>query len=397
MSGKQSPRELEERQGASPALPSSADSLKAMSGNGLSSRGNPEERLPVSGSGPIVGDKNHRHSVFVLSCDGRPLTPTTPARARRLLKSGAARPVWSKFNTFGIQLTLRARLETPGGALGVDNGSKFEGYSVVVGRENVLNIKLDLPDKKKIVEKLEERRRLRRARRYRNCRRRPVRFDNRRRDGFLTPSQSVIVGSRLKVMRELFRIYPINLVGLEGVGFNHATNRWGANFSTVEIGKARIKEFFKCQGARVYEYRGHETELLRRKYGYPKTRIKSADKFSAHCSDSLALAVDVLTGERVEPGLFLVVDDTYRPVRRKLHDTQPAKGGIREKCSRGTVLGFRKGLLIGTGSGKIGRLCGEHKGAFRYYDLNGKRQVAKRLAWACGHYLIKEVAHSPVG
>src|SRR5215469_10872399 len=236
------------------------------------------------------------HSVFVLSRDEKPLTPTTPARARKLLCAGVARKRWSKFGTFGIQLLTETRTCTPDTALGVDNGSKFEGYSVVVGDENPLNIKLDLPDKKGLVRKLEERRRLRRARRHRNCRRRPKRFDNRRRENWLAPSQAVLVGSRLKVIRESFRIYPIQRVGFEDVRFNHAKKRWGANFSTVEIGKARLREFFMNQGATVFEYRGHETQELRKKYGYRKTQVKSADKFTAHCSDSLALSVEVLEG-----------------------------------------------------------------------------------------------------
>src|SRR5205823_5967746 len=158
--------------------------------------------------------------------------------------------------------------ETPDTALGVDNGTKFEGYSVVVGTENPLNVKLDLPDKKVVVKKLEERRALRRARRWRNCRRRPSRFDNRRRVDWLAPSQATLVGSRLEVIRECFRIYPINLVGFEDVRFNHAAKRWGANFSTVEIGKTRIKEFFSSQGAEIFEYQGHETKVIREKYGY---------------------------------------------------------------------------------------------------------------------------------
>jgi hypothetical protein len=102
-----------------------------------------------------------------------------------------ARKRWSKFGTFGIQLLTDTRTDTPNTALGVDKGTKFEGYSVVVGNENPLNIKLDLPDKKVIVRKLEERRTLRRARRHRNCRRRPKRLDNRRRENWLAPSQAV--------------------------------------------------------------------------------------------------------------------------------------------------------------------------------------------------------------
>ena len=120
-----------------------------------------------------------KHSVFVLGPDGKPLTPTTPAKARKLLAGGVAEKVWSKFGTFGIRLLVEARRETPRVALGVDHGTKFEGYSVVADRENSLNVKLDLPDKKKILKKLEERRTLRRARRQRKCRRRPCRSKNR--------------------------------------------------------------------------------------------------------------------------------------------------------------------------------------------------------------------------
>jgi hypothetical protein len=260
---------------------------------------------------------------------------------------------------------------------------------VVVGNENPLNIKLDLPDKKKIVRKLAERNALRHARRFRNCRRRPKRFNNRRRHHWLAPAQAVVVCSRLKVIREFFRIYPISAVGFEDVRFNHATKRWGANFSTVEIGKTRIKEFFQSQGATLFEYQGHQTQELRQKYGYRKTRVKSADKFTAHCSDSLALAVAVSTEEHVKPGRFLVVNDTYRPVRRRLHDTQFSKGGIRYPYSKGSIFGTRKGVLIGLKNGGIGQLCGENKGAFRYYRPDGKRGQAKTIAWISNHFFMR--------
>lgn len=335
------------------------------------------------------------HTVFVLDINGSPLTPTTPARARKLLKAGVAKPQWSKCGTFGIRMLEKTRQEIEEGALGVDNGTKFEGYSVVIGNENPLNIKLDLPDKKKIVRKLKERRALRRARRFRHCRRRPARFDNRRRQNWLAPSQAVIVFSRLKVIRELFRIYKIHAVGFEDVRFNHARKRWGANFSTVEIGKTRIKDFFRSHGTQIFDYCGHETQGLREKYGYRKTRVKSADKFTAHCSDSLAIAVEVSTGEYVNPGRFLVVNDTYRPVRRRLHDTQFSKGGIRHPYSKGSIFGTRKGVLIGLKNGAIGQLCGESKGAFRYYRPDGKRGQAKTIAWISNHFFIREDANSP--
>jgi hypothetical protein len=343
-----------------------------------------------------MSDKMHsKHSVFVLGQNGQPLTPTTPSKARKLLAGGVAKKVWSKFNTFGIQMLVSTRTETPDATLGNDWGTKFDGYAAVVGKENPLNVMLLLPDKKVIVRKLEERRTLRRARRHRNCRRRAARFDNRKRGGFLAPSQQVIVQSREKVIKEMCRIFPINHAAVEDVRFNHAKHRWGANFSTVEIGKTRLRKLYADRNIKQFDYRGWETEELRKKYGYKKTSSKSAEKFTAHCADALTLAVDVSVGQHVEVGPFLVVDDTYRPKRRRLHDTQPAKGGIRARYSEGTVLGLRKGLLIGTAKGKVGQLCGELKGSYRFLDSGRKRQAIKVLGWISSNFITRKEKRKP--
>ena len=334
-----------------------------------------------------MSDKHHAHSVFVLGQDGQPLTPTTPSKARKLLVGGVAKRVWSKFGIFGIQMLVSTRTETPDSTLGNDWGTKFDGYAAVVGQENTLNVMLLMPDKKVIVRKLEERRILRRARRHRNCRRRTTRFDNRCRKNWLAPSQAALVNSRLKVIQEMCRILPIGNAAIEDVRFNHKKYRWGANFSTVEIGKTRLRKFFDGKGIKRFDYRGFETQELRTKYGYKKTAVKSAEKVTAHCTDALTLAVDVSVGQHIPIGPFIVVDDTYRSKRRKLHDTQPAKGNIRAKYSKGTVLGLRKGLLVGIN--KVGQLCGELGTGYRYFDALGKRQSSKKLAWISSHFLVR--------
>ena len=334
------------------------------------------------------------HSVFVVSNAGEPLTPTTPTRARKLLKAGVAKKVWSKFGTFGIQLLVASRIETTLTTLGYDGGTKFEGFAVVCGDENALSVKLDLPDKQKIIRKLEERRTLRRARRFRKTRRRPQRFDNRtRKPDWIAPSQWVLVQSRLKVLAALFAIYPVTIVGFEDVRFNHAKHRWGANFSTVEVGKTHLQNWIR-QRAELVLYQGWQTQELRKQYGYRKTSVKNADKFTAHCSDALTLACEVGQGEYVETGRFIVVDDSYRPVRRRLHDTQPAKGGVREPYSTGTVFGLRKGLLIGTRNGNVGRLSGKLPKGIRYYDMNGKRQNTTALRWISTQFITREKGES---
>lgn len=396
MNRKKTTSRLQERQNASPVLPASgrakADDAKA-------------PKPACQPGGEKTRDRRGRmsaqsgHSVFVIGLGGKPLAPTTPAKARKLLKGGQAEKCWSKFGTFGVRMLTETRKETPETSLGVDFGTKFEGYAVVCGNENLLAVKLDLPNKKEIVRKLEERRNLRRARRFRNCRRRASRFLNRVRPiGWLAPSQAVIVGSRLKVIRELLRLYPVANIGLEDVRFNHAKHRWGANFSTAEIGKARIRQEFVAHDLELFEFTGYQTQKLRKKYGYRKIKDKGADKFEAHCSDALALACEAGPLQSVKPGKFVVVDDSYRSVRRKLHYTQPARGGVRACYSQGTVFGVQKGLLVEATNGKIGRLCGEASGRYRYryYDQKGKRQETRKLVWISRNFIVKGVPHSSI-
>ena len=181
--------------------------------------------------------------VFVLGLDGKPLTPCKPKRARLLMEQGKAKSVWNKFGEFGIRMLEKTGNETAEIVLGIDNGTKWEGYSIICDKTNNFNVMWKLPDKQKLVKKLEERSRLRRARRFRNCRRREARFNNRNKDGFIAPSQLMMVNSRLKAIKELFKSYPISSVAFEDVKFNHRDNKWGKNFTTIEVGKTMIKNF----------------------------------------------------------------------------------------------------------------------------------------------------------
>jgi hypothetical protein len=256
---------------------------------------------------------------------------------------------------------------------------------VVCDTENPINAMWKLPDKKKIVRKLEERRNLRRARRFRNTVTRPKRFDNRKKDGFIAPSQLVMVNSRLKAIKELFRTYPINLVGIEDVRFkNHYK---GNNFSTVEIGKAKIYAFLESH-AKLYKFAGHQTQKLRKLYGYTKTRVnKASEKFSSHCSDSLTLAIALTTNLHICRGKFIVVDDTYRPVRRRLHDTQFSKGHIRYPYSQGNFKGVRKGTM--SSHGLIGGGTGN---GFRVYNWKGMRtfKAINKIDWLSKKFFVIE-------
>jgi hypothetical protein len=290
----------------------------------------------------------------------------------------------------GIQMIVETRKETPKTSMGCDFGTKFEGYSVISGKNNILNIMWKLPDKKKLIKKLEERKRLRRGRRFRNCRRRECRSNNRSKKNFIAPSQLQIINSRIKCMSELFHCYPINAVAIEDVKFNHRDKKWGRNFSTMEIGKKILYDYIRTTVgiANLIQFSGYDTQKYREKLELTKSHDKSAKVFSTHCVDSFSIANKL---SNATPNKNLIyVDDSYKPIRRKLHDTQFAKGNIRSKYSSGNFKGIKKGCMC-----EFGQFVGGNKKLIYYCDFelqdNGRKiyqkgKIMSKIRWLSHHY-----------
>jgi len=102
----------------------------------------------------------------------------------------------------------------------------------------------------------------------------------------------------------------------------------------------------------------------------------------------LAIATDISAYEHVPQGRFIVVDDSYRYVRRKLHDTQPAKRGVRDKYSTGNYKGIRKGAIC-----NFCQICGGIKEkTIRTYDWEHKRlsKSVNKMLWLSHRFNIKE-------
>ena len=114
--------------------------------------------------------------IPVVDTRGVALMPCTEAKARHLFKSGRAKPKRNKLGLFYVQLTYCQEPENQQLVVGVDPGSKFEGFSVVGTQDTVLNLMVEASDHVKVA--IETRRTMRRARRHRKWRR-PKRFDNR--------------------------------------------------------------------------------------------------------------------------------------------------------------------------------------------------------------------------
>lgn len=134
--------------------------------------------------------------VPVLDANKLPLMPCDEKRARKLMEKGQAIAFWQK-GIFCIKLLKEpSQREFQPIVLGVDPGSKREGYSVLTETKVVINITTNTPDW--VSKHVEARRMLRRGRRSRKTPYRASRQNRAtlRRKGRIPPSTTGSVGCK---------------------------------------------------------------------------------------------------------------------------------------------------------------------------------------------------------
>jgi len=142
--------------------------------------------------------------------------PTTPRKARLLLKSGKAKIVGR--DPFTIQLIHGSSGYTQPVDLGIDAGYENIGFSAVNEKEEVIGGELKML--KGMSERITERRKYRRTRRNRLRYRKP-RFSNRRvKAGWLAPSIQHKLGTHHRLISRLCRILPVKTVTIEVAAFD---------------------------------------------------------------------------------------------------------------------------------------------------------------------------------
>src|SRR5438477_33992 len=92
----------------------------------------------VSKRPPHKGRRQYMR-IPVVDSRGIPQMPCTPGKARHLFKKGLARPKWNKLGLFFVQLCYVQEPDNQLLVVGIDPGSKFEGFSVVGSKATVLN------------------------------------------------------------------------------------------------------------------------------------------------------------------------------------------------------------------------------------------------------------------
>lgn len=154
--------------------------------------------------------------VYVLNKHGRPLMPTTPRKARLLLKNGQAKIVGR--DPFTIQLIYGSSGYTQPVDLGIDAGYQHIGFSAVNEKEEVLGGELKMLEG--MSERITEKRKYRRIRRNRLRYRQP-RFSNRKRDeGWLAPSIQHKLDTHHRLIDKICRILPVKTVTIEVAAFD---------------------------------------------------------------------------------------------------------------------------------------------------------------------------------
>jgi RRXRR protein len=272
--------------------------------------------------------------------------PCTPAKARMLLKQKKAVPKRDKLGLFYIQLTYEQTPNNQSLVVGIDPGSKFEGFSVLGTKDTILNLMVEAPDHVK--KAIETRRTMRKARRHRKWRR-PKRFNNRlNRKKRIPPSTRSRWEAKARIVAQLLKTFPLTEAVVEDVQAmtrKGKGGRWNGSFSPVQVGKQHLYQLLEGMGLGVHLREGWQTKELRKQYGLKKTKAKAKQSFESHAVDSWVLAASITGAEKPTcQKLWYLV---HFPIhRRQLHRLQASKGGVRKPYGGTMSLGLKRNTLV---------------------------------------------------
>ena len=314
--------------------------------------------------------------VPVQTKDRQHLMPMHAARARKLVKRGEATPYWSN-GVYCMRLNKEpSDRDTQEIVVGVDPGSKKEGFTVKLASHTYLNIQADAHSG--VGKKVAKRRELRRSRRSRKCPNRKNRTNR------LANEERIPAGTRarwdwkLRILNWLSKVYPVTHVCVEDIRARtiERAKKWNTSFSPLEVGK----QWFYAEIRKRWQLRtlqGWQTQEIRDRLGLKKSSKKFAETFDAHCVDSWCLAYHTVGGSGVPDNTDILCVSPIPIKRRELHRQQEAKGGKRTRVG-GTVLGpgLIKNTLIRHVKYGLTRLAGVNaKGLFSIYSMETHKRL----------------------
>ncbi len=330
--------------------------------------------------------------VPVVSSTGKPLMPCSPKRARKLMSKGKAIPRHLK-GLFYIKLTDRSDGDTQSVAVGIDPGSRYEGYTVKSATRTFLNVNSLAADGRGIKKAMEARSNSRRARRQRKTPYRASKRNRSRSKLWVPPSTKARWQLKLNILKWFARLYPVTDVVVEEVNFaTEKGDRSNSTYSAIQAGKNWLYSNILALGYHLTTFKGTQTASYRRRLGLFKTKNKASKSFDSHCVDSWVLANEVL-GNQLKPDMIHVLE--LKPLthtRRQLHQFNFKKGGTRSRYGGTMSLGIQRGTLVE--HVKYGKcLIGGNNGIDRV-SLHSRYTVI-RLTQKAKLTNLKPIAHSP--
>ena len=204
--------------------------------------------------------------VFVIDKERKPLLPTHPARARKLLREGKAKV--TRVVPFTIQLDKV--IDSPVGSfvVGIDDGAKYVGISVVNESTKEVVFCGTIQLRQDVSRRIKQRASYRRSRRNRKCRHRKAKFRNRRQK---TPKPSIRQrkGSILRTLDDLGKGLNIRGVIIEQGQFDVSSQAAGRRLVGSEFNESE------------YQGRNFRAKVLWRD-NYTCVRCGGKEKLNAH-------------------------------------------------------------------------------------------------------------------
>ena len=204
--------------------------------------------------------------VFVIDKKGKPLLPTHPARARKLLREGKAKV--KRVVPFCIQ--LKRVIENPVACftIGIDDGAKNVGVAVVNEKTKEVVFRGTIKLRQDVSRKIMQRSQYRRNRRCRKVRHRKARFRNRKHQ-MPQPSIRQRKESILRVVKDLKKVLNITAVIIEQGQFDVSSFAAGRQLVGAEFQQSE------------YEGRNFRAKVLWRD-NYTCQHCSSIEKPQAH-------------------------------------------------------------------------------------------------------------------
>ena len=211
--------------------------------------------------------------VPVINMRNEPLMPTTPGKARTLLKSGKARVISS--NPFTIQLLYATGETKQPVTLGIDAGYKHIGFSAVTEKRELVSgeavTRTDIPKLNK------EKSMYRKGRRDKLWYRKP-RFMNRgnKKKGWFAPSIDHKLQTHIRLIEKLKKILPISDIIIEVASFDQQKMKnpeiSGIEYQQGELQGYEIREYLLEKFHRTCVYCGKTGVPLEIEHLTPRSR-----------------------------------------------------------------------------------------------------------------------------